>query len=57
MKKNIMIYKFAILGMDFTSEVRAILRLLFLEIIFKGLRILRIRSDFTAEMLTPGGIR
>ena len=57
MKKNTITCRLAILGMELTSEVSAIFRLLFFEMIFKGLRILRIRSDLTAEILTPGGIR
>ena len=57
MKKNTMTCRLAIFGIELTNEVRAIFRLLFFEMIFKGLKILRIRSDFTAEMLTPGGMR
>ena len=57
MKKNTMTCRLAILGIELTKDVNAIFKLLFFEMIFKGLRILRIRSDLTAEILTPGGIR
>lgn len=57
MKKNTMTCRLAIFGTELTSEVSAIFKLLFFEMIFRGLKILKIRSDLTAEMLTPGGIR
>ena len=57
MKKNTMTCRLAILGIELTKDVNAIFKLLFFEMIFSGLRILRIRSDFTADMLTPGGMR
>ena len=56
MKKKTMTCKLAIFGIELTSEVSAIFKLGFFEMILRGLRILRIRSDLTAEMFTSGGI-
>ena len=55
MKKNTITWRLKIFGTELIKEVNATYKLLFLAIIFSGLRILKIRSDFTAEILTPSG--
>ena len=56
MKKKTMTCRLKIFGIELTKDYSAILRLLFLAMILSGRRILNIRRDLTAEMLTPGGI-
>ena len=55
MKKNTIIWRLKIYGIEFIKEVKATFKLLFLAIILRGLKIRRIRSDFTADILIPGG--
>lgn len=44
-----------IFGTELIKEVNATYKLLFLAIILSGLKILKIRRDFTAEILIPSG--
>ena len=55
MKKNTITCRLKIFGTDAIKEVNATFKLLFLAMIFRGLKIRKIRSDFTADIFTPSG--